>query len=310
MMTKIPVFLFLALPMMFATGARADGAVPRPRPEIAFEREIEVSDRARLSWSDIATVKHGTDELAAELAGVTYEGGGAAEIRRKLRERRSATDVYETSGAKITIPQDVTVRRVKGYSSAEFRRKILAAVQAGAPDHRFELRAARDGNVRLASDWTIGDFDPRPRANVLVPVSSQGVQAWIPVQFKVTRDALVLKRSVPFGWKLTADDVEARDADVGTVRETPAAMADLGDAVAARALTVGRVLTLADLKREEMVKRGQPLKLTVGTDDFEITVSAVAEEAGRMGDLIKVKNAETGKQMSAVVDGRGRARVQ
>lgn len=278
------------------------------RTEIAFDREIEVSDRPRLTWADLVTVKGGSNALFAELAGVDYGNGGAMEIRDRLRERKIMSDVYE--GVKITVPQDITVRKVQGYSSAEFRRKLMPLLELGCPECKIELRGVRDENIRLGSEWRIGDFSANLQSSLLIPVTSKGLNAWVPVQLKVSRKALVMKRSVPMGQKLTVDDIMEKEMDVGQLREFPARASDLMNAVTGRTLSTNQILTLSDLKREELVKRGQGVKLIAGSEDFEITVNAIAEEGGGLGDVIKVKNVESNRTMSAVVNGQGQVKLQ
>lgn len=278
------------------------------RTEVSFGRDIEVSDHGTLTWADLVTVKDGSSALFTELAGIEYKNGGAPEIRAQLRERKLASDVFEN--VSVVIPQDIAIKKVQGYSAAEFGRKVLPLVQAACADCHVELRAIRDSQIRLANDWKIGDLGGPVQSNMLIPVTSKGLSAWIPVQLKIQREVIVLKRSIPSGQKINAEDFTDKVMDVGALREVPATAADLGEAVAAHTLGTGQILTLSDVKREDFVKRGQPVKVVTGSDDFEVSVNATAEDNGRMGDVVKVKTMDSGKLMSAVVNGRGQVRLQ
>lgn len=276
-------------------------------PEIAFEREIEISAREKITWADLATVSGGTSALLSELASVVYSGGGAKEIRSVLRERKSLSEAYRD--AKISIPQEINLKTIAGYSRVEFRRKLLNKLGVLCSDCRFEIRSVRDENVRLAGDWSLDDAALKIAGSLLVPVMAT-TTVWIPVQMRVLRPALVLRKSVILGQRITSEDVETREVDIASLRDTVATLKDLDDTLALRTLRAGQPLTLGDLRREDAVRRGLPVKLSAGNEDFEITVTAIAEDNGRTGDLIKVKNVESGRVLMAVVTGRGEARLQ
>lgn len=281
------------------------------KTEIVFDRAIQVSDRSRLTWADLARVEGGNAEIAAELASVPYANGGATEIRAQFRERRVLSDVYEKHQVKVSIPQEVDVQRVKGYSSAEFRRKLGNLLSASCGECRFEIRGVNDAKVSLGADWTMDESAVRPAGSLLVPVSSASLgTAWVPVQLRVIREAYVLRKPVIIGQRVGADDVEKRDADVSHLKDSPVGAADLHEAVAMRTLPAGQVLTLADLKKQDLVKRGQAVKLVSENEAFEITVNAVAEENGRRGDRIRVKTTESGRVLTAEVLEEGKVRLQ
>lgn len=300
-MMKSLVFAFSLLLPLFVSA----------KTEILFDREIQVSDRTRLTWADLVRVEGGNDEIAAEMASIPYAGGGASEIRAQFRDRRVLSDVYEKYGVKIVIPQSVDVQKVKGYSSSEFRRKLGNRLSAQCGECRFDIRAVNDGKVSLGSDWNMDESAVRPIGSLLVPVSSSSMgTAWVPVQLRVTRNVPVLRRSVIIGQRVGADDVEMKEADVSHLKDAPVSLEDLREAVAMRTLPAGQVLTLGDLKKQDLVKRGQTVKLVSENDAFEITVNAVAEENGRRGDRIKVKTSDSGRVLTAEVMEEGKVRLQ
>ncbi len=71
-----------------------------------------------------------------------------------------------------------------------------------------------------------------------------------------------------------------------------------------RDLTSGTPLRTHDIRRAVLVKMGQQVMLTVGNGpDFEIRVRAEALQDGRMGEQVRLKNTESGKNISGVVTG-------
>jgi flagellar basal body P-ring formation protein FlgA len=79
----------------------------------------------------------------------------------------------------------------------------------------------------------------------------------------------------------------------------------------ARDLAPNTPLRTFDLKNAILVKRGQEVTVTAGKGQgFLITIRAESLQDGGMGDLIKLKNSESGRTISAIVSGPGIASKQ
>ena len=66
-----------------------------------------------------------------------------------------------------------------------------------------------------------------------------------------------------------------------------------------------------DVKNAIMVKRGQEVLVTAGSGQgFLITVKAEALQDGGFGETIRLKNAESGRSLSAEVTGPGTAKMK
>ncbi len=79
---------------------------------------------------------------------------------------------------------------------------------------------------------------------------------------------------------------------------------------AARYLTAGQMLASRDLKREQILRKGQMVKAIFGADALEISISAQAEEGGAVGDVIKVKNLDSQKMFAAKIIDRGIVKIE
>lgn len=280
------------------------------KTEIAFDAKTEVSARKQLTLGDVAKVQGGSEALLRDLASRPLENGDIVTLRQALREFKMES--AEVQGAQIHMPGDFEIKKVNGYSSEEFRRKLMNKVSAACNDCTFEVQSVRDQNVQLAADWKMTGADVKPVGSQLITLESEstGRTGWIPVNMKVRRPAMVVKRTIPLGQRLTMDDVEARETDVSFAKDLPLAAADVDGRLATRHLSAGTALFPNDVKQEEAVKRGQQVKLLTGTDEFEVTLNAVAEENGRIGDTVKVKNPDGGKLLSAVVTGSAQVRLR
>ena len=66
-----------------------------------------------------------------------------------------------------------------------------------------------------------------------------------------------------------------------------------------------------DVKNAIMVKRGQDVLVTASAGQgFQITVKAEALQDGAMGEMIRLKNTESGRSLSAEVTGQGTAKMK
>jgi flagella basal body P-ring formation protein FlgA len=81
-------------------------------------------------------------------------------------------------------------------------------------------------------------------------------------------------------------------------------MRDALTAEAVRDLSAGQALRVSDIRRAILVKQGQLVTMTVGDKSgFLITVRVEALQDGRMGEQVKLKNTESGRQISGIVTG-------
>ena len=58
-----------------------------------------------------------------------------------------------------------------------------------------------------------------------------------------------------------------------------------------------------------LVHRGESLQVAIIGDDFTVQYQAVATEAGRLGDIVRVKFVGSNRLMAATVAGNGKAQI-
>ena len=76
-----------------------------------------------------------------------------------------------------------------------------------------------------------------------------------------------------------------------------------------RTIRAGEALRSTDLRPALLVKRGEMVVLSIGRpSEFEITIKLEAMQDGRMGEQIRLRNAETGRILNGIVTGLGQLR--
>lgn len=145
----------------------------------------------------------------------------------------------------------------------------------------------------------------------LLPIEFLGQpQAFISGQVRIFRQGLVTKQALASMDAITADITSEEWIDVTFLKDRLVTAKDLNNVVAARGLPIRQALVRSDLRKPELVKRGQSIKIVYGNENFEVTTQMKAEESGAEGDLIKVKALDSAKVFSAKITESGAARIQ
>ena len=123
------------------------------------------------------------------------------------------------------------------------------------------------------------------------------------------RNVLVARRNLMEGHAVEASMFEmgmvnARD---GVRYYTSIGSVELAELT--RNLQAGEPLRLSDVRPAILVRRGQVVTLTLGTNiGVEVTLRAEAMQDGRLGETVQLRNPESGREMSGVVTGKNAAR--
>jgi flagella basal body P-ring formation protein FlgA len=81
--------------------------------------------------------------------------------------------------------------------------------------------------------------------------------------------------------------------------------AQLLGASAMMSLAAGSIITAADISEPEIVQSGQTLTVEVLSGSVQLSITAIADEAGRVGDTILLTNPSSGRRFSALVTSGG-----
>jgi flagella basal body P-ring formation protein FlgA len=147
----------------------------------------------------------------------------------------------------------------------------------------------------------------QPYENAAVSCSAPVWTLYVPVTVAATEAVVVAVRPIAAGQAIGPGDVDLRpepDSDFQgqPVFYDPAAIAG---GVATLNLPAGAILTGNDIQAPVLVKAGQTVSVDVRSGGVDLTVSAVAAEAGRVGDTILLTNPSSGRRFTAVLTAGG-----
>ena len=175
-----------------------------------------------------------------------------------------------------------------------------------APHHRFpsgELVFTRAGSG--ASRGSVQFW----RGALVLPDKSS-VPVWVRAEIQTQRRVTILRRPVPAGGELTAEDY--REDEIWSPglcaeeRELPRP----DGMVAKRAMPAGVVVAKEDLRRAPAVHRGQSVELEAASGPARLRVPTVAEHDAEVGDRVRLKSSWNGTRLVGRVTGTKKAKVE
>ncbi len=81
--------------------------------------------------------------------------------------------------------------------------------------------------------------------------------------------------------------------------------AQLPGATAVMSLPAGTILTTGNIAEPVIVHAGQMVTVKVSSGDVDVSVNAIADQAGRVGDTILLTNPASGQRFPALVTRSG-----
>ena len=125
---------------------------------------------------------------------------------------------------------------------------------------------------------------------------------------QATADVPVLTHAVARGERLATDDfaVEARTAAQG---RGALSSADAAGKEATRNLAAGSIVRAPDVIAPRLVRRGEPVSVTVRSGALAIATPGRALGGGAAGDLVRVVILATNRTLDGVVEAAGEVRV-
>lgn len=241
---------------------------------------------------------------AARAAGIITSG---AEL-----ESSGAAQVVVTRAARRILASDIEDAVKTGLQEryGVDARAFALALDGGAPSIAVEPELTGEAIVTDLS------YDTRSR-RVMARVSVPGSMALrlkpvrVAGQLVETMEVVVPRRAVARGETLGKADVQVerrpREGQATDLIGDPRAAIDK---VATRALMAGAPLRAGDVRREEIIAKGDLVTLVYESRGLTITMRGRASEAGAMGDVISVTNPQSKRVLHGTVSGPGRISVQ
>lgn len=133
----------------------------------------------------------------------------------------------------------------------------------------------------------------------------------VAVSARLMREVLVSREPITRGQAVDPYQFDARQVDV--LRENGAVgLKELanGDFLYYRSIPAGRILNWRDIVRRPVVQRGQIIEVAAIDGTLSVVLKGLALEDGAVGELIRIRNPESRREIAALVVGEGRAEIR
>lgn len=129
---------------------------------------------------------------------------------------------------------------------------------------------------------------------------------WVKAEVRVYDQVVVAARPLGRQETLSAKDLRLERREITSrAAQIFTRLEDVVGKQSTRSIPSDDVITANAVERPTLLKRGSPITLVFDSGSLRVETQGVAEEGGKMGDLIQVKNPASGKQLRGVVlDGR------
>ena len=305
----------------FVTGLSFAASLAWGRAEVIFPQETEVSNTEVISLFQVAELKEFTGTAFNEISRLTLVEQteqketivlSGEEVSKKLRALVRNSETLQKLNPSFRIPSEIRIKvRQDGISKIEIEKTLKNMLVARCSGCLIEIQVKSIPKVKN-QNFVIAWEEDLKGGSFMIPVRETDVYSnkWITGTVKIRKIVPVAKRMIRFGDRIQAEDVEMLDTNITFLKEETPEISQVIGLVAGKTLMAKSPVMLSDLKREPAAKRGQMLKALAGTDDFEVSINVSAEENGFIGDVIKIKNPESQKTMSATVIEKGLVKLQ
>ncbi len=212
----------------------------------------------------------------------------------------------------LKIPANLRISLISQLNSDLFQPWLESEIQKNILDKKITLtqvslpkldcapiRRVKWGSFRLESK---NGF----RFLLMVDDKNFGVSG----EFRIFQKIPVAKRNINFMEKLTMSDFEVQEKDVTHSPGYASSLEELAGRTIIKPIPQGAPVELKFLKQEFQVEKGQLIQVQFRGPNFIVSATAVAEQNGIQGELIKLKNTETQKIISGIVLKKGVVEVQ
>ncbi|QKM64278.1 flagella basal body P-ring formation protein FlgA [Polynucleobacter tropicus] len=115
----------------------------------------------------------------------------------------------------------------------------------------------------------------------------------VPFNIRVFGNYVVASQYLPAGQKIEPSDIRVIDGELSllpddVLRSPKGAY----DRILSRSLQMGSPVGLNDLKESSVIKAGDPVRLVLKGKDFEVSGEGIAQTAGMIGDMVRVRIAD------------------
>lgn len=304
----------LGLSLLFVTLVHA-------MPEPKVKSYVRVTKSEPITLAHIVDWDNDSSSAKTRLSKVVLGDGP------KLGEQRVFTsgavaklvrqNLPELNGVKI--PNRITVEN-RGYelTKEEVKTKLARRWERLCKECRFVFRSVSLPilpSAALGKRWRLEDQGRLPRGSFsrrLEVFQDHGapVVYWISGRVEIHKKVPVSKKAIEIGHRFRAEDIAEKMRDVTFATDGLPTAKEIEGQQAKRAMRANEVIWASFIQREKALTRGDLVKVVTGSENWELSLRAIAEQDGYIGDYVKVRNIKSRQLMNGRVTAKGEVEIQ
>ena len=163
-------------------------------------------------------------------------------------------------------------------------------VQPELVDPNITVPACVGGNIEISTQPGARVWG---RTTLQLRCAKAGWMVNVPFNIRVFGSYVVASQYLAAGQKIEPSDVRVIDGELSALPDDVLrSPKGAYDRILSRSLQMGSPVGLNDLKESSVIKVGDPVRLVLKGKDFEVSGEGVAQSAGMIGDMVRVRIAD------------------
>jgi flagella basal body P-ring formation protein FlgA len=254
----------------------------------------------------------------AALAPEETLGYAPAPGSRRMLSARELGRIAGRYGIALPAAPGVCIERAMERLTEE---RVLAALRAAAgnPEARIELvEFGRYPVPRGDLEFTRAGYTPPPEGTKAPVVwrgklkyaGNRSVPVWARVRIAVSGTRLVAAEDLPAGRPIQASQLRMEAAELPLFSNPGLLSAEEAAGRAPRrTIRAGAPVPADILEAPHEIERGEMVSVEVTSGAAQLSLKAKAETAGRKGDLVMLRNPDSGRRFQGRVEGQGKVTI-
>lgn len=309
-------YILLAFILVFSSLASAK------IKELRFRAYTKVSGQEQITLADIIENK---EDLKGKLAGLKKLALGDVPL---LGEERIFSSHFisqilrkhiDGQLVSVRIPNRIVVAN-KGYelNEAAMERRLLKEWKKSCENCRIFIRSLTMPKIAESFSgrpWTMSIKPGLPRGAFTEKVFITGndnrkKMFWVTGQIEVQKKVPVSARSLNSKARVMPEDFRYEWRDVTYATDGTLEEQDLLGQSVKFGIPSNQIIWANSVARQKAVRRGDLVKVTSGEGSWRVTLRAVTEQDGFVGDRVNIRNVNSKKLLTGEVVGPGEVVIQ
>jgi flagellar basal body P-ring formation protein FlgA len=293
--------------------------------QIRIRPMTQLSQSKMIYLGDIADFEELSPAVARELSLVKLAAGPnpgekiqftGAEISSIIRSRPILSQRLDKP--EVQIPSRITVENVGDRpTEAQLRIEIVEhwSKLCGCRIQIDELLIPKVTTWEPGARWQIrfGTEVARGSFNLGLEIKSADKPdrlVWIRGRVSHYKSVPVSQRMLNQGERVQPQDFIMTEREVTFARDLVPGADDIVGRRLRQSLAANDILFTGNLEREKALKRGDSVRVQFSNSGWEVSLMAVADQDGFIGDTVKVRNVKSNQTLMAKVIGQGEVKAE